>query len=569
MSHEDERTDLVRLHPPERVDAMTAAGLWGARSWPDLLAEHVRSMPDRLAVVDPPDLARIGDLAARRLTWSELDTQVARLASVLVESGVQRGDLVGVQLPNSTDLVTTYLAIASLGAVATPFPAQYRSFELSQMGTLARLTTFVGAGRIHGHDLASVVPGLWEIPSLKTILAVGASVPDGVVALDPLVRDATGAVPSRPTLADFDPNDAVTVCWTSGTESTPKGVPRCPDDWYPMAISSVDAAELTVDDVLLNPFPMVNMAGIGGMLLPWLLTGAVLVQHHPFDADIFFTQLHDEQVTYTVAPPALLIGALELPRCTPETLASVRVIGSGSAPLPPSMITAWRDRFGIDVVNCFGSNEGVNMVSDARTVPDPAHRSVLFPRFGSPDHTWSNRASHGVQSRLVDPTTGEVVEAAGEPGELRLKGPGVFSGYLDGTAGTDPFDDDGYFCTGDLFELVADDDGDLRFLRYVDRAKDLIVRGGMNISPAEIESFVAAHPAVAEVAVVGVHDERLGERTRAVVVTRPGQTLTLEDLTSHLRSLDIAIFKLPESLVVLDALPRNPVGKVLKRELRA
>lgn len=556
----------MKLHSSDRVTAFTEAGYWGAKTWPELLAEHVQAMPDRLAIVDPPNLADISGSTPQRLTWAEVNQQVNQLAAALLTAGVSAGDVVGLQLPNSTDLVTSYLAIASIGAIATPFPAQYRAFELRQMGQLAHITAFIGTGHIHAHELADVVSALREIPELTAILAFGPVVPDGVIAVESTVRTGTEA-PALATVPS-DPNEVVTICWTSGTESTPKGVPRCANDWQPMAISSVDAAELTVDDVLLNPFPMVNMAGIAGMLVPWLLTGAVLVQHHPFDAPTFFQQLHDEHVTYTVAPPALLIRALDLPGCTPETLASVRVIGSGSAPLPPSMIVAWRDRFGIDILNCFGSNEGISLVSDPRSVPDPVHRSVLFPRFGSPDHTWSNRASHGVRSKLIDPITGEEVATAGVPGELRLSSPGVFAGYLPGTASSDPFDDDGFYCTGDLFQYVADDSGDLRFLQYVDRAKDLIVRGGMNISPAEIESLLQEHPAVAEVAVVGVHDDTLGERTRAVVVLHDGKTLTLDDVLTFLRERQIATYKLPESLVILDELPRNPVGKVLKRELR-
>lgn len=556
----------MKLHSPERVTALTEAGLWGAKTWPELLFDHVRAMPDRLAVVDPPNLAEISDLSPQRLTWAELGRQVDLLAAELLACGVRRGDVVGLQLPNSTDLVTSYLAITSVGAIATPFPVQYRAFELGQMGQLAHLKAFIGAGRILAGTLGDITSALREIPELTAILAFGEELPEDVIALTPVVRG--GGTATLTIDGDRDPNEAATICWTSGTESTPKGVPRCPNDWYPMAITSVDAAELTVDDVLLNPFPMVNMAGIAGMLAPWLLTGAVLVQHHPFDAPTFFGQLHDEQVTYTVVPPALLIRALDLPGCTPETLASVRVIGSGSAPLPPSMIVAWKERFGIDILNCFGSNEGISLVSDPRSVPDPVHRSVLFPRFGSADHTWSNRTSHGLRSKLVDPLTGEIVTTAGTPGELRLNGPGVFAGYLPGTASSDPFDSDGFYCTGDLFQYVADDAGDLKFLQYVDRAKDLIVRGGMNISPAEIESLLQGHPAVAEVAVVGIPDDTLGERTRAVVVTHEGQSLTLEDAITFLQERHIAKYKLPESLVTVDALPRNPVGKVLKRELR-
>jgi len=335
-----------------------------------------------------------------------------------------------------------------------------------------------------------------------------------------------------------------------------------------MGLTSVDAMELSGDDVILNPFPMVNMAGIGGMFVPWLLTGATLVLHHPFDPEIFFRQIAEEKVTYTVMAPALLVQALDLPVLTPEAMASVRVIGSGSAPLPPSMIRAYSDRFGIDIVNCFGSNEGVNLVGDPVNVPNPELRSRLFARFGSPDHEWPNRGSHGYRTRLIDPASGAVITEAGLPGELHVSGPGVIAGYLPGTAASSPFTEDGFLRSGDLFMYVADDSGDVRYLQYVDRARDLIVRGGMNISPAELETLLVAHPDIVEVAVVGVPDDRYGERTRVVAVPRPGATVDLDGVVAFLKERRIASYKLPESLVLVDQLPRNPVGKVLKRELR-
>lgn len=491
------------LHAADRVAAFTEAGLWGARSWPGLLADQVQSRADPLAVVDPPNLRAICDSAPQRLTWSELGQRVDHLAQALADRGIGPGDVVGVQLPNSCDLVATYLAITSLGAVITPFPVQYRSFELAQMAGLAHATAFVGVSRIHDRRLDDLRADLLAIPGLDVVLAV-----------DDLGERPTTSV-TWPDPDTIDPND----------------------------------------DVLLNPFPMVNMAGIAGMFLPWLLTGATLVQHQPFDVAVFFDQIRDEQVTYTVAPPALLIASLEQSFCTPERLRSVRVIGSGSAPLPPSMITAWRDRFDIDVINCFGSNEGISMISDPRSVPDPAQRAVLFPRFGSEHHPWSNRASHGIRSRLIDPADGSVVAEAGVPGELRLIGPAC-------SRATSPARPAATRSTSSASTAPATCSSTSPAPRTSSCA------GGTNISPAEIEDLVQTHPAVAEVAVAGSPDPVLGERTRAVVVIHPGTSLTLDQLVDFLRGSQIASYKLPEHLTTMDSLPRNPVGKVLKREIR-
>ncbi|MBC9227484.1 AMP-binding protein [Aeromicrobium sp. 636] len=558
----------MRLHTPERVAEYEALGVWGVPVWPERVRRHVDQAPQRTALVDAPNLEQLMGLAPQRLDWAGVQGRATDLAAVLVASGVRPGDVVGLQLPNCADLAVSYVALSTIGAIATPFPMQYREYELTQMCELADARAFIGTAEFQGAGLDKRLDALAAIDAIATVFTFGPRAVGDHVDLTAALAGPVDRAPLATVAVDLDPNDAVTICWTSGTEATPKGVPRCANDWEPMGLTSVDAMGLTGQDVILNPFPMVNMAGIGGMLVPWLLTGATLVLHHPFDAPVFFEQIRAEQVTYTVVPPALLVRALDLPFMTPEGMASLRHIGSGSAPLPPSMIRAYRERFGIDIVNCFGSNEGLNLVGDPETVPDPELRSRLFARFGSPDHTWANRGPRGYRTMLVDPHSGTEITAEGEPGELLVRGPGVIAGYLAGTTTSDPFTEDGFYRSGDLFMYVADADGDLRYLQYVDRAKDMIVRGGMNISPAELESLIAEHADVAEVAVVGVPDPELGERTRAVVVPHPGATVTLEGLLAHLRDRHIASYKLPESLVVVDELPRNPVGKVLKRTLR-
>ena len=216
------------------------------------------------------------------------------------------------------------------------------------------------------------------------------------------------------------------------------------------------------------------------------------------------------------------------------------------------------------MINFFGSNEGLPLVADRDLIPAPAERAVCFPNFGVAGMRYRVRTAADTLLKIVDVDSGEEITAAGRAGELRVSGPTIFAGYLGGHG--DPFDEDGYFRSGDVFEFVDDD---RRLLRYVDRAKDLIIRGGMNVSPAEVESLLQSHPRVAEVAAVGAPDEVLGERVAVFVVTRDGAPLELADLTEHLSGQHVAKFKWPERLELVDELPRNPVGKVLKRELRA
>lgn len=562
----------MRLHDDARVRAYTEAGWWTQETWESLLRQQVQEQPDAVAVIDPANRADLVGGTPQRWTWSELDAQVDALAAVLLAHGVRADDVVGLQLVNSVELVQSYLALQRIGAIASPFPVAFRAFELTQLCQLAGITAFLTSTRLVDRAGADQVLALRaDLPDLRVVLAWGDDVPADAVDLPAaLAAPDLAALQVHVAGREQDPNDCVTLCWTSGTEAVPKGVLRACNDWIAIAKGSVDGAGLSASDVLLNPFPMVNMAGIGGMLVPWLLTGATLVQHHPFDLPTFLGQVAIERPTYTVAPPALLNVLLASEEILAKAdLSSLRVIGSGSAPLSAWMIRGWKERFGIDVTNLFGSNEGIALIGEPATIPDLERRASYFPRFGGPGLTWQNRAAHGMQTRLVDLISGEEVTEAQQPGELRVKGPTVFARYLvPPSSGQEPFDEDGYFRTGDVFALVADDDGELRYLAYVDRAKDMIIRGGMNISPAEVEGLLQSKDEIAEVAVVGYPDEVLGERACAFVVPKGDAEVTLADVVDHLRQQDIASYKIPERLSVVAALPRNPLGKVLKRELR-
>ncbi|WP_433219077.1 class I adenylate-forming enzyme family protein [Dactylosporangium sp. CS-047395] len=549
-----------QLHPPERVAEYTARGWWSQDTMDALLRAQVARQPDRLAVVDPANKAALVGSPPRRLTWGEVDAETDRLAAVLLSQGAQEGDVLGVQLPNTVELVVAYLAAWRIGLIVTPFPVQFREHEIVPLSNLADVKYFVTSSRIGDRAHAEEFLGY----GIGRVLSHGENLPEGVLPLDELMAAAD---PSTVDVYRADPNDCVTICWTSGTESTPKGVPRSHYDWLAICWATVEAPRLTEDDVLLNPFPMVNMAGINGMFLPWLRVGCVLVQHHPFDLPTFLQQITTERVTYTVAPPALLTLLLQRDELLAAAdITSLKQIGSGSVPLQPPMVRGWQDRYGIGIINFFGSNEGISLLTDPHDVPDPEQRARFFPRYGVPGYTWSSRVTEWTSVRLVDPVTGAEVTEPGVPGELRLKGPTVFAGYLHGDRLASPFDEEGYLRTGDVFVIAGDH---MQFLEYVDRAKDLVIRGGMNIAPAELEGLIAAHPAVADVAIVGYPDDVLGERVCAVVVPRDGAELDLPGLVEFLKERRIASYKLPERLELRQALPRNPVGKVLKRSLRA
>jgi acyl-CoA synthetase len=557
-----------KMHPPERVATWVEAGAWTQETVQQLFSDRVREYGDDLAVVDPPNKSEFVDTAIQRPTWNELADQVERLAAVLRRHGVGEGDIVAVQLPNIVELVAAYLAVWRVRAIISPLPIQYRRHEIVELGNIAGISLFLTADRIGKRAAAEEVVGMrGDIPSLREVLAIGPSTVDGAVSVEAelagLTAEDLAEVARYADAHPVDPNDCITICWTSGTESRPKGVPRAHYEWLVMSWDTVYSPDLNHDSRILNPFPMVNMAGINGKLLPWLRTGCVLIQHQPFDMGVFLRQIGEERVTYTVAPPALLALLLQRPEILANAdISTLRQIGSGSAPLQEWMVQGWYDRHGISIINFFGSNEGISLMTDVKLMTDPTQRARFFPRYGD-GRQWTFPAARHTRIKLVDPESGAEIVEPGVPGELYLKGPSLFAGYLDNVAS--PITPDGYLKTGDMFVI---DGPNAEYLRYVDRAKDLIIRGGMNVAPAELETMIASHPAVAEVAVVGYPDEVLGEKVCAVVVPRPEASIDLPAVIAHLSAQQIASYKLPERLEVRDALPRNPVGKILKRQLR-
>lgn len=652
-----DRRSVITCHPPERVRDYLHRGWWQPETLLDMFGQWVERRPDAVALTDPANLADLTGAEPRALTWSQLAEQIENTAAALLAHNIRQGDVVAVLLPNSVDLVVTYLALWRLGAVATPMPVSYRRHEISTIIaasdataviTVAKLndrhpvremltlaadsadlhTVFTFAAAAVAESVSVTVAGSKSVAESEPVaesrakseseprarakpmaeselVALAEAEPEPVAKSDLVPMPVAKSRAASEAVAEFVPvaesrsepeqyvpgavalrgpahwrdrlreylanlhvtiNDRVTICWTSGTEAAPKGVPRCHADWLAVGWGVQDGLETTEESVILNLFPMVNMAGFAASFLPWLLGGGHLVQHHPLDLPVFLRQIQDHRATHTSMPPALLTMLLQRAELRAATdLSSLQRVGSGGAPLPPGVVREWQDGFGIEVLNFFGSNEGVCLLGAPTDIPDPTTRAQYLPNYASPSRTWATRVASETAVRLVDTHTGKVITEVGGQGELRLQGPTVFAGYLSGTATASPFDEHGFLCSGDVFELCGDDGS---YLKFVDRVKEIIIRGGMNIAPAEIEGLLIDHPAVADVAIIGYPDEVMGEKCCAIVVPAPGAVVTLQALTDHLRTADIASFKLPERLELATELPRNPVGKLMRRELR-
>ncbi len=547
------------LTPAETVADHVARGWWEGSSVDALFQSAAAAGGDALALVDPPNRMALDGQPPGRLTWQQVRDRVERTAAALLDLGLVKDDIVAVQLPNTVDAVIVFLACARLGLIVTPVVMQYREHELTYILDQTSPRAFVTVPMFAGHDHAA----------MAARLAAGR---DMAVVTDLAAHTAnTATVAPYVAVHPTEGGEVLTICWTSGTEARPKGVPRDHNHWLLNARVVAEATGMVPGEVLLNPFPLVNIGSIGGLVMPWLRLGGRLVLHHPFDLPIFLKQIAEERITYTIAPPAVLTALLMQPGLIGEgALASLRAIGSGSAPLSPWLIDSWATRHAIQICNIFGSNEGASLFSSHVDVPDTTERARYFPRWGAEGTSWPGFTPSVMRTRLADLDSGETITTPGRAGELRIAGPNVFGGYWRSPELTAAaFDEQGAFRTGDLFEIAGE--GDLaRFYRFVGRSKEIIVRGGVNISPAELDDLMVGMPGIAEAATVGIPDDRLGERVAVAVVQKPGAAVpTLADVTAWMAGKDVAVFKRPERLVVVERLPRNAMNKVVRGELRA
>ena len=544
-----------------RIRALTERGFWGQDSLHGLLAERVAQEPHALAVADQPDKMELTGMPPARLSFSDLDIASTALALQLLEHGIGPGSRIMVQLPNIVELVVCFYAASKLGAIISPLPVQYGAHEITQLSTTLETTLFIGCPSFKGQSLIQTARDV--LPRLP-VLAIGDDL-ECLASSVPLKGTRTLATYSR---SLNDPaNRVLTVCWTSGTTGTPKGVPRSANMWLATARATAEAGGYQRGDRLLNPFPLVNMAAIGGFLFAAAELGCGLILHHPLDPAVYLTQMQDEKIHFTIAPPALLNQLAAQPEFWQQfDFSTLRAVGSGSAPLSPAMIATFENDYQKPVINFYGSNEGLALFATPETVPSSEMRAAYFPRFGTPGLEWPGRCHHAVQSKVIDPDTGLEVDEPGAVGELCFAGATVFDGYF-GTEDTDVFTEDGFFRSGDLVEISA---APTHYYRIVGRCKDIINRGGMKISPAELDTLIESHPQVREAAVCAYADQALGERVCVCLVPKDADhPPSLKEVCGFLKAQGLAKFKLPEKISYLTALPRNPMGKVLRGDLQA
>ncbi|HEX3825198.1 MAG TPA: FadD3 family acyl-CoA ligase [Mycobacteriales bacterium] len=475
----------------------------------------------------------------RRISFAELRRLTTRAAADCIRRGVQPGDRVALWAPNTLDWVVAALGALSAGAALVPLNTRYKGDEAAWILDRSRAALTYVSPPFLGNDYPAMLAGR-----------------DGIVVLDKSLWDneigsaEAAAVERR--IEALGPDDVGDVIFTSGTTGRPKGVVTTHAQTLRVFDTWADVVGLRAGDRYLVVNPFFHTFGYKAGIIACLLRGATIVPQPVFDVPAVLDLIERERITVLPGPPTLYQSILDASDRDQRDLGSLRLIVTGAAVVPVVLVERLRDELAVEtVLTAYGLTESTGTVTMCRRGDDPETIA-----------TTSGRAIPGTEVQVVD--AGGESASVGEPGEVVVRGYNVMAGYFEDPAATAAaIDADGWLHTGDIG--VLDDDGNLRI---TDRLKDMYVVGGFNAYPAEIEQTLASHPGIADSAVVGVPDDRLGEVGAAFVVARPGACIDPAEVVSWSRER-MANFKAPRTVHVVDSLPRNASGKVLKFELRA
>jgi cyclohexanecarboxylate-CoA ligase len=510
-------------------------GFWEDKVLSDYLDRTATERPDELCVAD----------TEISYTFSQARERALRLAGGLAQAGVGPGDRVVVQLPNVADAVIAVYAIGRLGAVLVPQMPIFRSHEIQAAVDRVGAKTLIVADFYRKFDYAAMAMELREqCPSLDNVVIVGEQVPSGAISFESLCASEPYDGP-RPS-----PDDVSIILFTSGTTAQPKGVVHTWNTHLAGAHAQVRNWQLTADDVCFMPSSVMHNTGIIGGILPPLISGGGTVLQAIWEPREGLGLIDRHCCTWSVSATPFVTMLCDAYDEKVHDISRFRLFACGGAPIPGSVIRRASDVLGCKVMALFGQSEGAPLTM--------TRLDDSVDRVASSD----GRDGYGFVVRLLDDDGSEVPRDT--EAEICAQGPGLMLGYLNAPERTaEVFTEDGWLRTGDLGRM--DEDG---YVRVTGRKKDVIIRGGLNITPSEIEEMLLEYQDITDVSCVAMPDEVMGEKICAFVVPAEGSKPELDQLTEFLRSRKIANQKLPERLEIRTELPHNAIGKVEKFKLR-
>ncbi len=487
--------------------------------------------------------ARFGDAPAiidsETLSFAALEQRVAQGAAAFIEAGLVSGDRVAIWAPNSTAWIVSCLAVQSVGGVVVTMNTRLKGLEAQYILNKTRARFLLTVGNFLDQDYRTLLHGL-DLPHLERTLTLDGEWAGFVAGGKDLER-------GRAAMAAVSGDDASDILFTSGTTGHPKGVVSRHAQSVQAFDAWADCAGLQAGDRYLIVNPFFHTFGYKAGWLACLLKGATAYPVATFDPAQVFDLIESEAITVLPGPPTIFQQLLATSAETGRKLSSLRVAVTGAASVAPSLVMRMQDELGIrNVLTAYGLTESSGMVTMTQ-LDDGVER--ISQTCGKP--------IPGVEVKCVDRLGVSV--PTDRQGEIWVRGFNVMAGYFEDEAATaEAIDAEGWLHTGDIGCFDADG-----YLRVTDRMKDMFITGGFNCYPAEIERILMAHPAIAQVAVVGVPDERMGEIGKAFVVLRAGTSANAEEIRQWARA-NMANYKVPRSIEIVQALPLNPAGKVQK-----
>ncbi|EFO2004909.1 TPA: medium-chain fatty-acid--CoA ligase [Escherichia coli] len=523
----------------QRRAAYRQQGLWGDASLADYWQQTARAMPDKIAVVDNHGAS---------YTYSALDHAASCLANWMLAKGIESGDRIAFQLPGWCEFTVIYLACLKIGAVSVPLLPSWREAELVWVLNKCQAKMFFAPTLFkQTRPVDLILPLQNQLPQLQQIVGVDKLAPaTSSLSLSQIIADNTSLTTAITTHGD----ELAAVLFTSGTEGLPKGVILTHNNILASERAYCARLNLTWQDVFMMPAPLGHATGfLHGVTAPFLI-GARSVLLDIFTPDACLALLEQQRCTCMLGATPFVYDLLNVLEKQPADLSALRFFLCGGTTIPKKVARECQQR-GIKLLSVYGSTE--SSPHAVVNLDDPLSRFM---------HT-DGYAAAGVEIKVVDDARKTL--PPGCEGEEASRGPNVFMGYFDEPELTArALDEEGWYYSGDLCRM--DEAG---YIKITGRKKDIIVRGGENISSREVEDILLQHPKIHDACVVAMSDERLGERSCAYVVLKaPHHSLSLEEVVAFFSRKRVAKYKYPEHIVVIEKLPRTTSGKIQKFLLR-
>ena len=489
----------------------------------------------------------------KRWTYAQMNERVNRSANALIRLGIERGDRIGLLHVNCNQQIESYFAAAKVGAIFVPLNFRAKADELSYMIANAEAKIlFVG-----NRYLEIIKPILPQLPTVKQCISIDGKV-EGMFYYEDLISSGS----SDEVFCEIGDEDITILMYTAGTTGRPKGVPLRHNAFVSYVLDNVDPASPDIEERNLLTVPLYHVAGIQAMLAA-IYGGRTSVLMRQFEVKEWLETIQTERATRAMLVPTMLKRVIDDPDFGKYDLSGLKVVTYGAAPMPFEVINrAIKVMPWVRFINAFGQTETASTITtlgpeDHRIEGTDEEREKKLKRLTSS----IGKPLPDVEVKIVD-EEGKALPLL-EVGEIIARGPRIMTGYWrDEQKTSQVITSDGWLRTGDMGWM--DEEG---YIYLAGRADDMIIRGGENISPEEVEDSLHSHPKIEEAAVIGVPDPEWGQEPRAIVVLKKGEVATSEEIIEYCRSR-LAGFKRPRSVVFIDALPRNPMGKVLRKKLR-